>query len=431
MALVAYGASDDSDLSEEEEEEVTKNPVPGSSAVKPASFEANGHISDEEDEFLGGGGNEDLIPEKEEPDVFSLIAKKLPQALKAKKKVEVVEETGPIPEKKDYGDKVEEPPAKKAKRSGPVKITIPSLSTFKDEEEEALPSVRVEPSKAGSGLFALLPQPKNKPSRPKAVVPIRPTPDPAAAVRKPLASNIGGNNLKPSGVRTVGLVPHRVANPVKAKPGGSKPANSDSDDEDDLLGMGSSSNSYFPAPAAPVREQFKVVNPTPAGPSSSMRSLNPALPADPSFVSLNMADDISATGTRYQDLELGPAVAPYPPPAPTYPEARDSLIDNEEAITRLAGKSAKLKEFKDDLKGNIIDINEDDMKGNPIDWMTKAMTQEQAPRPSGKGPKGLAKSRHQITYLAHQAKERDWELKQEWASSRENRNASRNKYGFI
>ena len=30
-----------------------------------------------------------------------------------------------------------------------------------------------------------------------------------------------------------------------------------------------------------------------------------------------------------QDLELGPAVAPYPPPAPTYPEARDSLIDNE------------------------------------------------------------------------------------------------------
>ena len=35
----------------------------------------------------------------------------------------------------------------------------------------------------------------------------------------------------------VGLVPHRVANPVKAKPGGSKPANSDSDDEEDLLGF--------------------------------------------------------------------------------------------------------------------------------------------------------------------------------------------------
>ena len=32
------------------------------------------------------------------------------------------------------------------------------------------------------------------------------------------------------------MVPHRVANPVKAKPGGLKQTNSDSDDEEDLLG---------------------------------------------------------------------------------------------------------------------------------------------------------------------------------------------------
>lgn len=142
-----------------------------------------------------------------------------------------------------------------------------------------------------------------------------------------------------------------------------------------------------------------------------------------------MRDDISATGTPYQELSLGPAVAPYPPPAPTYPDPRDTLIDDQEAINRLAGKANKIKDFKEDL--NIIDINEDDMKGDPRVWLTKAMTEEQAPRPSGKGPKGLAKTRHQITYLAHQAKERDWELKQEWATARENRNASRNKYGFI
>ena len=201
MALVSYGASDDSDFSEEEEEEAEKEKASVAvSAGKTTAFQTNGHISDEEDEFLGGGnfttttysipilfprcensfsfewisGDEDyLIPEKEEPDVFSLIAKKLPQvpyygwkphidnidnlkyyqALKVKKKVEVLEEIGPIPEKKDYGDKVvapqlklewplcfsqvEEPPAKKAKRSGPVKITIPSLSTFQDEEDES------------------------------------------------------------------------------------------------------------------------------------------------------------------------------------------------------------------------------------------------------------------------------------------------------
>ena len=99
MALVAYGASDDSDLSEEEEEEakpekVTKNVL------------ENGHISDEEDEFFGGGGD-DFIPEKEEQDVFSLIAKKLPNVARMRKtKVAEVEEVGPIPEKKDYGVEV-------------------------------------------------------------------------------------------------------------------------------------------------------------------------------------------------------------------------------------------------------------------------------------------------------------------------------------
>ena len=130
------------------------------------------------------------------------------------------------------------------------------------------------------------------------------------------------------------------------------------------------------------------------------------------------------------------------------------------------------------------------LQGNPIDWMTKAMTQEQAPRPSGKGPKvswvagrkhgfrlnifcssgfysvdnlvensGLGKepspdhvpgtpSKGEVNFLQFYLPVigdcfmwksraifgnksitneflRDWELKQEWASSRENRNASR------
>ena len=72
---------------------------------------------------------------------------------------------------------------------------------------------------------------------------------------------------------------------------------------------------------------------------------------------------------------------------------------------RLAGKQNKLREMKED-NVKIVDVNEEDMRGDPRVWLTKAMTEEQAPRPTGKGPKGLAKSRHQITYLAHQAKER-------------------------
>ena len=46
------------------------------------------------------------------------------------------------------------------------------------------------------------------------------------------ASRIGSVKVN----HQVGLVPHRVANPVKAKVGGTKQATSDSDDEEDLLG---------------------------------------------------------------------------------------------------------------------------------------------------------------------------------------------------
>ena len=54
--MVSYGASDDSDFSEEEEEEAEKEKASVAvSAGKTTAFEANGQISDEEDEFLGGG----------------------------------------------------------------------------------------------------------------------------------------------------------------------------------------------------------------------------------------------------------------------------------------------------------------------------------------------------------------------------------------
>ena len=82
------------------------------------------------------------------------------------------------------------------------------------------------------------------------------------------------------------------------------------------------------------------------------------------------------------------------------------FVESEEAIMRLAGKQNKMKELKEDPNMKIMDVHEDDMRGDPRVWLTKAMTEEQAPRPTGKGPKGLARSRHQITYLAHQAKER-------------------------
>jgi len=426
MALVAYDANSDSDISDDEEiHDVASKPMLEIENSKETTKNQNGgHISDEEDDFFGDQSNE--VFEDEQPDLLSLISQKLPNAKLNKSSavsyIDDKEDVSDMPTKKDYGDKIEEPPSKKKKREGPVKITIPALTDLKEIEETApKPTVKVGASKSGSGLFSILPPPKNQMIIGKKAVNVTST-------IKPSPAGGGGQNLKPKGVRTVGLVPHRVANPVK--PAKEKPKanenSDDSDDDDDYLGV--NSGSYFPSAPTTTNSKYKKINSVPVA-SNMEKFINPVpvaptLPVDNNFVSFNVEQD------------LGPAVAPYPPPAPTYASVSGSneLIDNEEAIMRLAGKQNKLREMKEDGANgglNIVDIHGDDMKGDPRVWMTKALTEEQAPRPTGKGPKGLARTRHQITYLAHQAKERDWELKQEWAVARENRMASRNKYGFI
>jgi len=425
MSLVAYGSDSDSETSDVEEAQGPP-PVKIIPKISPPSKPIDDNISDEEDAQVSGRHNdEDFFDLPVEPDILSLISEKLPHTkLKSAQQtfVDEAEDTFAIPEKKDYGDKPEEPPAKKKKRQGPVQIVLPALAKL-DEEDEPRQGEREkkQPSKSGSGLFSLLPAPKNSFTRkPSSKVMESASTAKTSAL---LTATQSENNLKPQGVRKVGLVPHRVANPVKPQTQVKKD-NSDSDDDDgDYLNMNSSS--YFPAPSSVPRpgvgSSMMTVNPVPGGSSSHniykyerIPSAGPAQgPAPPVHISEEL---------------LGPAVAPYPPPAPAHPNA-GKFVENEEAIMRLAGKQNKLREMKEE-NVKIVDVNEEDMRGDPRVWLTKAMTEEKAPRPTGKGPKGLARSRHQITYLAHQAKERDWELRQEWATARENKRASANKYGF-
>jgi len=361
MALVAYDTNSDSDVSEDEDDEVkeTKLELKEPEPSKFVEKDCGGEISDEEDFYDPQSSG---IFE-EEPDLISLISQKLPNAkIKTAQQsyVDETEDVTAIPTKKDYGDKIEEPPAKKKKRTGPVQIMLPALADLNEDDDEVKEAVKVQPSKTGSGLFSLLPPPKNKMSRPNRSAHL--TASPATSYPSQTASQ---QNLKPQGVRKIGLVPHRVANPVKPSHTKPKPAeNSDEDSDDDYLGV--NSGSYFPTPSLPTTSKYKKVNPTP---------LPPSLSANSSFVSLNLADDSSASYPGHQDL--GPAVAPYPPPAPNYTTSySNDLVDNNEAIMRLAGKQNKLKEMKEDGENgglNIIDLHEDDMKGDPRVWLTKVM----------------------------------------------------------
>jgi len=348
----------------------------------------------------------------------------------------------------DYGEKIQLPPAKKKKTDGgKIKIGIPSLKELQEAESIAGAGPvkpKITASKKGSGLMALLPDPTNKTTRRPLDMSRPETGEDEKPARHVNLMGLGGesskNNLKPVGVRKSGLVPHVLAKPVTiSKPPAppkekeeKAPKNflvggySDSDDEDEDM-EGLNSGAYFPGPSVPSKYSAgQGSRPNTAPEPEQVQPMyglkrppmpQPIVPADDNFISFDNADD------------LGPAVSVYPPPASFASAAHgSSLIDNEEAISRLAGKAAKRREF-DDMK--IIDINEDQMRGDPNVWLTKAMTEEQAPMPDRKaGPKGLAKSKHQITYLAHMAKERDWELRQEWSQAKANKMASMNKYGF-
>ena len=313
MSLVAYGSDSDSETSDVEESQAPPvNIIPKTLPSK----DIDDNISDEEEaEVSGRNREEDFFDIPAEPDLLSLISEKLPHTkLKSAQQtfIDEAEDTSAIPEKKDYGDKPEEPPAKKKKRQGPVQIVLPALAKL-DEEDEPRPGEKEkkQASKTGSGLFSLLPAPKNSFSRKPSSSVME-----AASTAKTsalLAANPSENNLKPQGVRKVGLVPHRVANPVKPQ---AKKDNSDSDDDDgDYLNVNSSS--YFPAPSSVPRtgsSSMMTVNPVPGGSSSHniykyerVPSSGPAQgPAPPVHINEEM---------------LGPAVAPYPPPSPAYPDA--------------------------------------------------------------------------------------------------------------
>ena len=327
MSLVAYGSDSDSETSDVEE---TQGPPSVKIVPKniPPVKDIDDNISDEEDAQVSGRHNEDFFDIPAEPDILSLISEKLPHTkLKSAQQtfVDEAEDTSAIPEKKDYGDKPEEPPAKKKKRQGPVQIVLPALAKLDEEDEPRQgEKERKQPSKSGSGLFSLLPAPKNCFTRkPSSTVMESASTAKTSAL---LTATQSENNLKPQGVRKVGLVPHRVANPVKPQTQAKKD-NSDSDDDDgDYLNMNSSS--YFPAPSSVPRpgvgSSMMTVNPVPGGSSShniyKYERIPSAGPAPPVHISEEL---------------LGPAVAPYPPPAPAHPSA--GLAESIKITTKRVG----------------------------------------------------------------------------------------------
>ena len=128
--------------------------------------------------------------------------------------------------------------------------------------------------------------------------------------------------------------------------------------------------------------------------------------------------------------EVGPKL---PVPEQDYNvDSTGNVVFDEKAIEYLCGKRGVKRKNKEFEGVDIIEINGEDIKPDEREWMVKALTEEPVTRPisAGAGPSGQSKKKHQITYLAHQAKAMEVELKNQWAQNKMTRQQTQSKYGF-
>ncbi|XP_051175106.1 proline-rich protein PRCC [Leptopilina boulardi] len=315
-----------------------------------------------------------------------------------------------------------EKPEKKEK--GPVKISVPSLSDFKDLDQEKEAKSRTKPSQKGTGLFAVLPPPKSelllksKPMVPH-VITKKEIPKP-----KPQERNII-DKLKFTKKSQNSLINY----------------DSNSDDEDnnskiDFFSL-SSTNDEIPLSNVSISD---IVNETMKNSkqfskleNNSQGEINKeteeAQISNKTLVSnvINLPREDIIYKNKAQ---VGPKL---PIPEQDYNvDSTGNLVFDEKAIEYLCGKRGVKRKNKEFHDVDIIDINGEDIKPDERDWMVKALTEEPVTRPisQGAGPSGQSKKKHQITYLAHQAKAMEVELKNQWAQNKLTRQQTQSKYGF-
>ncbi|XP_014675532.1 PREDICTED: proline-rich protein PRCC-like isoform X2 [Priapulus caudatus] len=111
-------------------------------------------------------------------------------------------------------------------------------------------------------------------------------------------------------------------------------------------------------------------------------------------------------------------------------EAGQSLshLVQDEKFLKIQGVKQRGKE-----EINFIDVNADDELGHMDNHLIKGLSEETEHRSKRKKeemPSAQQKRKHQLKYLAFQAKERELELKNAWAQGRANRKTAQSKYGF-
>ncbi|XP_029920276.1 proline-rich protein PRCC [Myripristis murdjan] len=330
---------------------------------------------------------------------------------------------------------------KPKKRTEPVKIVVPQIQrqdSDSDEDDEPAKK-KLQTQGQGTGLSSLLPQPKNltvkETQRPLIPHTLTKRPEPKGPKPGTPAQGLLGSSASPSAIKAAAKsAALQLARQI---------ATDDQDAEEDVapenyFSLGESSQ---PLPAV-----VPSLDPEPGAPSDLL-SFVPGDESGQSDAPLDFGSNHEGVSTwgvqnpQYQQPIAGPEAFPqgyynepyYQDPNPALAEAEEpgpSAMFDDEAFMRLQGKRNRGKE-----EVKFLEIKGDDQLIGSQQWMTKSMSEEKQERQSfskkkGDQPTGQQRRKHQITYLIHQAKERELELKNSWAENKLTRRQTQAKYGF-
>ncbi|XP_060073608.1 proline-rich protein PRCC-like [Ylistrum balloti] len=466
MSLVAYASSGD-ESDESDDAHITANittrkdtaeapGAEGSQENEPATTVEQISDSDSEGERTEHGATRNSI---HEPDIGSLLrglpepkayeeASSSDKNLKAEDDLE--EEVKP---KMSQIKDAPKPPPKRAK----VKITIPALQNDSDEEEQVKKKPKLS-SNVKSGLTALLPAPVHAAKKETNRILLPYSLKKAQANKKPAPSKTDPVTLNPS-PKFQGLSGYG--------------SDSDSDDAESESANFFSLGGSEPLPAGPVlsepipmqrssklslpppksaidkSEMIKSVSNTTISEVTSTVSKNrEQLDMNSSLKSLSGQDEplsfksgnwntMSAASFQVQyggygsNSDSSPMATEMAGPQMDFVQYEAGPqycqdFEQDEEFLRMQGKKQRGKE-----EINIVDVKADDFIST-VD-VQKAMseeTKEYASHRKKDGPTSQQKRKHQITYLAHQAKETELDLKNQWSMNRMTKRQTQAKYGF-
>ncbi|GAB1605968.1 proline-rich protein PRCC-like [Argonauta hians] len=438
MSLVGYAASDDSSDEDDNNTPSSNDKTPNTNAVLNAKSEPQRDVEILHPLSSNGIKSDKVFVDKTEEetsveDLFKVLPK--PQQKKEANE-EIAEEDLEDMVKPKSSQKTTLPKPLPLLKNSHVKITIPALDSDSDEEEVVVKK-KMKISAGKNRLLDILPPPKHMSVKQtnRAFIPytLNKKSDTQADAKYKTPAPSSQASRKPTGRKTniLGM-------------NGYNSADDDDDDDDDNVG----GSNFFSLDSKPKQSALPLATSTISGVTSTISSSSLSVLSSPwqpqqTFVSAYAAPVSAATATAavpptnyadyYQHSEEydqpdqgGATVADDDDGEIESPPLNIDTLLQDEQFLRLQGKNQRGKE-----QIQLTNVNADDFIDKTM--LTKTLTQEM-PKHSHKkdkdAPSKKSRNKHQITYLAYQAKERELELKNQWSQNRMTKRQTQAKYGF-